>query len=167
MAAGMMAYIKPDSILVEILCNDLIDVTWHILRLQRNRPVMINVRYREAIVKLLVDELQSCDEFQAQTIAEQWFATQAGKDAVLAILASFHLDETSIEAEALKILGPELELWERMVSSLQERRDRTLDTLKKVQSSVAKRAKKISDSIIDAEKTVSRDPLDDHDEAAE
>ena len=83
------------------------------------------------------------------------------------ILDGFHLDETSIEAEAIKILGPELETWERMVSSLEERRNRTLDTLWRVQARVANRAREISESLVAAEKTVSSDRPGDHSEAAE
>jgi hypothetical protein len=167
MAAAMLAYIKPAGILEEILVGDVIDSTWHIIRLQRNRTALINIAYRAAIVKLLAEELGFADEFRAEKYADEWFRTKEGKDAVTKILDGFRLDETSIEAEAIKILGPELETWERMVSSLEERRNKTLDTLWKVQARVASRAREMSDSLVAAEKTVSSDRPGDDSEAAE
>ncbi|MBR1190358.1 hypothetical protein [Bradyrhizobium sp. AUGA SZCCT0160] len=167
MAAAMLAYIKPNSILEEILSDDVIDSTWHIIRLQRNRTALINIAYREAIVNLLHAELSVADEVKAPRLADGWFATKTGKDEVMEILAGFHLDETAIEAEAIKSLGPGLETWDRMVSSQEERRQKTLDTLRKVQASIANRAREVSQSLIDAEKKVSRDRSGDHSEAAE
>ena len=155
MATSMLAYIKPGNILEEILVGDIIDSTWHIIRMQRNRTAVINIAYRAAIVDLLQKELGVADEFQAARLADEWFRTETGKEAVMKILDGFHLDETSIEAQAIKSLGSELESWEKMVSSLEERRNKTLDTLWKVRASVANRAREVSQNLIDAEKTAS------------
>ena len=166
MATSMLAYIKPGNILEEILVGDIIDSTWHIIRMQRNRTAVINIAYRAAIVDLL-EELGVADEFQAPMLADEWFRTETGKEAVMKILDGFHLDETSIEAQAIKSLGSELESWEKMVSSLEERRNKTLDTLWKVRASVANRAREVSQNLIDTESKTSSDRSDDHSEAAE
>ena len=79
------------------------------------------------------------------------------------MLKSFHLDETSIEAEAIKLLGSELELLDRMLSSSEARRNKALNALFEVQASVAKRAREVSQRLIDAESK----PEDEQSEAAE
>ena len=116
-------------------------------------------------MKLLSEELGVTDEFTAGKYADEWFKTKAGRDAVIKILDGFHLDETSIEAEAIRILGPELETWDRMVSAQEECRNRTFDTLSKVQASVANRAKEISQRKIDAEKNTNDRPDEDSEDA--
>ena len=80
----MLEYIKPKSILAEILVNDVIDATWHNMRLQRCRTAMINIAYRQALVKLLHDELSQADEMVARKdYAEEWFKTSAGREEVI------------------------------------------------------------------------------------
>ena len=54
------------------------------------------------------------------------------------MLRRYHLDETSVEAEAIKLLGSELEDLDRLLSSAEARRNRALATLSDVQPSVAK-----------------------------
>jgi hypothetical protein len=163
LARAMLEYIRPDGVLEEILTNNVIDSTWHIIRLQRARTAMINIGYRPALVKLLDDELGIADELVAETHADGWFRTRAGRDAVMQMLKNFHLDETSIEAEAIKLLGSELETLDRMLSSSETRRNKALNALFAVQASVAKRAREVSQRLIDAESK----PKDEHSEAAE
>ena len=78
MATSMLAYIKPGNILEEILVGDIIDSTWHIIRMQRNRTAVINIAYRAAIVDLL-EELGVADEFQAPMLADEWFGQRRAR----------------------------------------------------------------------------------------
>ncbi|MGB8608419.1 hypothetical protein, partial [Bradyrhizobium sp.] len=67
----------------------------------------------------------------------------------------------SIEAEAIKLLGSELEDLDRLLSSAEACRNRALATLSDVQPSV--RARGISQRLIEAES----EPEGEHSEAAE
>jgi hypothetical protein len=163
LVTAMLEYIKPKSIIAEILVNDVIDATWHNMRLQRNRTAMINITYRQALVKLLHEELSVADEFRAERCAEEWFKTREGREEVMKMLRSYHLDETSVEAEAIKLLGSELEDLDRLLSSAEACRNRALATLSDVQASVAGRAREVSQRLIEAE----CEPEDEHSEAAE
>jgi hypothetical protein len=163
LVSAMLEYIRPKGILEEILANDVIDATWHIIRLQRCQTAMINIAYRQALVKLLDEELGVADEFVAEKYADDWFRSRAGRDEVMQLLKRFGLDETSIEAEAIKLLGPELETLDRMLSSSEARRNKALHALSEVQASVAKRAREVSQGLIEAE----RGPEGEHSVAAE
>ena len=163
LVTAMLEYIKPKSIIAEILVNDVIDATWHNMRLQRCRTAMINISYRHALVKLLDDELSEFNEIIAGKYADEWFKTNAGREEVMKILRRFNLDETSIEAEAIKLLGSELEDLDRLLSSAEACRNRALATLSDVQPSVASRARGISQRLIEAES----EPEGEHSEAAE
>ena len=70
-----------------------------------------------ACENLLDDELSEFNEIIAGKYADEWFKTNAGREEVMKILRRFNLDETSIEAEAIKLLGSELEDLDRLLSS--------------------------------------------------
>jgi hypothetical protein len=163
LVTAMLEHIKPKNILAEVLVNDVIDATWHSMRLQRCRTAMINIGYREALVKLLDDELSEFNEIIAGKYADEWFKTNAGREEVIKILRRFHLDETSIEAEAIKLLGSELETLDRMLSSAEACRNKALNALSEIQASVSKRAREVSQRLIEAES----EPEGEHSEAAE
>ena len=67
------------------------------------------------------------------------------------ILGRFHLDETAIEAEAIKSLAPELEVLDRMLLTLEVRRNRALRGVAEYRESFAKRVREKSNEIIEAE----------------
>ncbi|HKH02313.1 MAG TPA: hypothetical protein VKB08_16540, partial [Bradyrhizobium sp.] len=79
-------------------------------------------------------------------LAFAWFT-----DPNAEILGRFHLDETAIEAEAVKSLMPELEVLDRMLMTLEVRRNRALRGIADYRVSFAKRVQQGSDRIIEAE----------------
>ena len=146
-ANEMMDYIKPNGIIEETLVHDVIDTTWHIMRLQRSRSAMINIAYPEAIKKLLDEELSVVDEFQADHLAQNWLILPAVKQEVLKALKRFGLDEIAIEAQAMAILASDLEAHDRTLTSLEARRNKTLRLLAEIQANVASRTRKMLDTI--------------------
>ena len=73
------------------------------------------------------------------------------KKSVAELLRQFHLDESAIEAEAIKKLAPELETLDRMLMSLEVRRDRALRSIAEYRGSFAERVREASDRIIESE----------------
>ena len=55
-----------------------------------------------------------------------WFTDKEAKSQVSELLSRFELDESAIEAEAIRKLSSDLELLERMLTSLETRRDKAL-----------------------------------------
>jgi hypothetical protein len=76
-----------------------------------------------------------------------WFTDKEAHKQVLETLSRFELDETAIEAEAKS--SADLELLDRMVSSLESRRDKALGCVAEYRASLAHQLRQSADRIID------------------
>src|SRR5262245_11040367 len=107
-------------------------IVWEILRLWRCKVTIINSAFRSALEDLLSQLLREPGQYDfdvqhgAQGLAQSWFTDQEAKRQVLEILSRFKLDESAVEAEAIRKSSSELELLDRMLTSLESRRDKAL-----------------------------------------
>jgi hypothetical protein len=81
--------------------------------------------------------------------ALEWFADPQARWQVVEILNQFHLDETAIEAEAIRAVAEDLELLERMLLSLKVRRNRALRRIADYREVFAVQVQEVSDRILD------------------
>src|SRR5262249_21896682 len=115
--------IKPRGIIEQMYVHYICSIVWEILRLRRCKVVIINSACRSALENLLVQLRQpGQQDFQARDpareLAHAWFTDQEAQKQVSETLSRFDLDESAIEAEAIRKSSPELELLDRMLSSL-------------------------------------------------
>jgi hypothetical protein len=147
--------IKPRGIIEQMYVHDICAIVWEILRLRRCKVVIINSAFQSALKGLLAQFLRPPNQFvvyvegEAQTLAHEWFTNQAGKEKVLAVLARFQLDESAIEAEAIRKSSADLELLNRMLSSLESRRDKALACVAEYRASLAHQLRQSADRVID------------------
>jgi len=147
--------IKPRGIIEQMYVHDISSIVWEILRLRRCKAVIINSAFRSALEHLLPRLLRQAneDEFdvrnEARTLAQAWFTDQEAKKQVSEILAGFDLDESAIEAEAIRKSSAELELLDRMLSSLESRRNKALGCVAEYRASLAHQLRESADRIID------------------
>jgi hypothetical protein len=85
----------------------------------------------------------------AQDLAQAWFTDQEGKKKVSEVLARFQLDESAIEAEAIRRSSSDLELLDRMLTSLESRRNKALGCVAEYRASLAHQLRESADRIID------------------
>jgi hypothetical protein len=147
--------IKPRGIIEQMYVHDICSIVWEILRLRRCKVLIINVAFRSALQHLLVQLLKGPDEYgyevenQAQALAHAWFTDQEAKKQVSETLSRFDLDESAIEAEAIRKSFSELELLDRMLSSLESRRNKALGCVAEYRASLAHQLRESADRIID------------------
>jgi hypothetical protein len=147
--------IKPQGIIEQMYVHDISSIVWEILRLRRCKVVLINSAFRSALQSLLTQVLRQpgqygCDvEDQAQALAHAWFTDQEAKKQVSEILAGFDLDESAIEAEAIRRSSSDLELLDRMLTSLESRRNKALGCVAEYRTSLAHQLRQSADRIID------------------
>jgi hypothetical protein len=152
--AQLMHEIAPCGFIERMHVEEFSKIVWEILRLHRCKTAMINTAFRPALKKLLLEvgseaaEPISYGETEALVLA--WFTDPNARAEVSEILSRFHLDETAIEAEAIKSLVPELEALERMLIGLEARRSRSLRAIADYRVSFARTVRAKSDSIIEA-----------------
>jgi hypothetical protein len=95
--------IKPRGIIEQMYVHDISSIVWEILRLRRCKVVIINSAFRSALEHLLVQLLKPGQyDHQVRSLAQAWFADKEGKEKVSEVLARFELDESAIEAEAIR-----------------------------------------------------------------
>ena len=149
--------IKPCGIIEQMYVHDVSAIVWEILRLRRCKVVIINSALRSALQSVLTQLLkqpgQSGYEVQdeAQTLAQSWFTVQEAKKQVSEILSRYDLDESAIEAEAIRQSSSNLELLDRMLTSLEARRNKALGCVAEYRASLAHQLRESTDRIIDGE----------------
>src|SRR6516225_4531831 len=147
--------IKPRGIIEQMYVHDICSIVWEILRLRRCKVVIINSAFRRALEHVLMQLLKGPGEYdyevenQAQALAQSWFTDQEAKKEVSELLSRFELDESAIEAEAIRKSSSELELLERMLTSLESRRDKALGCVAEYRASLAHQLRESADRIID------------------
>jgi len=147
--------IKPRGIIERIYVHDISAIVWEILRLRRCKLVIINSAFRSALEHLLVQLLKQPGQYEyevedeVQTLAQSWFTDQEAKKQVSEILSRFDLDESAIEAEAIRGSSADLELLDRMLTSLETRRNKALGCVAEYRASLAHQLRESADRIID------------------
>ncbi len=103
--------IRPNGIIEHVYVADIAQLIWEILRLRRCKGLIINLAFREALeelaAQLLRDPGQSKFDVkdEAEKLAEAWFSKDSAKKQISDLLNYFDLDESAIEAEAIRRSG--------------------------------------------------------------
>jgi hypothetical protein len=147
--------IKPRGIIEQMYVVDICAIVWEILRLRRCKVIIINSAFRRALENLLEQLLRQANEDpfevedEAQALAQSWFTDQEAKKQVSDLLSRFDLDESAIEAEAIRRSFSDLELLDRMLTSLESRRNKALGTVAEYRASLGQQLRESADRIID------------------
>jgi hypothetical protein len=147
--------IKPRGIIEQMYVHDISSLVWEILRLRRCKVVIINSAFRWALRNLLEQFLRQANEDafdvddEAEGLAQAWFTDQEAKKQVSEILSRFDLDESAIEAEAIRKSSADLELLDRMLTSLESRRNKALGCVAEYRARLAHQLRESADRIID------------------
>jgi hypothetical protein len=146
--------IKPRGMIEQMYMHDICSIVWEILRLRRCKVVIINSAFRSALENLLV-QLRQPDQpdFRARDpareLAHAWFTDKEAQKQVSETLRRFDLDESAIEAEAIRKSSSDLELLDRMLTSLESRRNKALGCVAEYRASLAHQLRESANRIID------------------
>ena len=123
--------IQPRGTIEQMYVHDMAYIVWEIRRLRRCKDTIINVAFRTGLERVLQQLLRRpsdswADRWEIEGLALRWFTDPKAKKEVTELLQEFELDEVAIEAEAIRECSQSLEQLDRMLRSLEARRDRTL-----------------------------------------
>jgi hypothetical protein len=147
--------IKPHGIIEQMYVHDISSIVWEILRLRRCKTVIINSGFRSALQDLLKQLLREPGQYEyevkdeAEALAQVWFTDQEAKKRVSELLSRVELDESAIEAEAIRRSSSDLELLDRMLTSLESRRNKALGCVVEYRASLGHQLRESADRIID------------------
>lgn len=147
--------INPRGIIEHMYVADLAYLFWEILRYRRCIAAIINTRFLPALahlirsLSLLPDMLEETAKEEADGLALQWFANKKAKTQILDLLGKFQLDESTIEAEAIRSSVAELEKFERLLASAEARRNKALRCVGEYRANLARILRETGDQIIE------------------
>src|SRR5215475_1868686 len=146
--------IRPRGIIEQMYVHDICSIVWEILRLRRCKVVIINSAFRSALENLLMQLRQpGQQDFEARDparkLAHAWFTDKEAQKQVSETLRRFDLDESAIEAEAIRRSSSDFELLDRMLTSLESRRNKALGCVAEYRASLAHQLRESADRIID------------------
>ena len=85
----------------------------------------------------------------ARKLAHAWFTDKEAQTQVSETLRRFDLDESAIEAEAIRKSSSDLELLDRMLTPLETRRNKALGCIAEYRASLAHQLRESADRILD------------------
>jgi hypothetical protein len=152
---ALNADIRPRGIVEQMYVADVAYLTWEILRLRRCKSGIVNLAYREALKDVLEQVLRKPGESrygvkdEADELARKWFSGQDAKGHILELLKVFQLDEVAIEAEAIRKSAADLELVDKLLASLESRRNRAFRSIAEYRNALAQRLQEASSRVLE------------------
>jgi ATP phosphoribosyltransferase regulatory subunit HisZ len=134
--------IKPRGIVERIYVDEIAALVWEILRLRRCKAAIVNAAFKGALSDLLSRLIDHPDWDNLKALVSDWFSEPTAKKEVSQLLAEYHLDETAIEGEAIRSRSAELEVLDRMLTSLESRRNRALRCIADYQEALQSRCRR-------------------------
>lgn len=154
--SALQQEIKPRGMIEHIYVDDLAAIVWEIQRLRRCKTGIVNNAFRAALQSLLKQLLVTPNllervegEAEAVELSDGWFVSQKAKKRVQAILRQFDLDETAIEAEAVRLSWSDLELIDKMQMSLRSRLDKALRSVADYRDGLARKMRQSADRMLE------------------
>jgi hypothetical protein len=94
------------------------------------------------------DEIEDYN-YDPERLATGWFTYPEAKERVSEIFGQFQLDESAIEAEAIRQSFSDLELLDKMLAQLESRRNKALRCIGEYRESLARQLRESADRIIE------------------
>jgi hypothetical protein len=148
--------IKPTGFIERMYVEDVIALTWDILRLRGSKTGIINGAFLAALQSVLEQLLNRRDyespyhhEEAAEDLARSWFENKKAETQVATLLRKFGLDEAAVEAEAFRSCAEDLERFDRMLALAEVRRDKALRSIADFRQSLAEQIKQSTDRILE------------------
>jgi hypothetical protein len=157
--AALTSEIKPRGIVGQLYLADTTTLFWEISRLRRCKVAIINTAFPGAvwgIVDRLLHHPQvgTAERKWVDAVSRDWFSKPEARKEVLELLNKFHLDESAIEAEAIRKRFSELEMLDRMLTMLELRLNKALRSIADYRDSFATQVREVSNRVIEGDPVI-------------
>jgi hypothetical protein len=134
-------------------------LVWEILRLRRCKVAIINTAFLGAVWSIVDDLLDNPETDTAErkwvdAVSRDWFSKPTARKEVLERLEKFHLDESAIEAEAIRKNFSEIETLDRMLTLLELRLNNGLRSIAEYRNGFAKQLREASNRVIEGDPVI-------------
>jgi hypothetical protein len=151
--------LKPRGIIEQIYVASIAALVWEILRLRRCKDATINIAVKEALSGIVYRLAGEPDPATPQrdwvdAVSRDWFSKPKARKEVLELLDEFRLDESAIEAEAIRSRFSELEMFDKMLILLESRLNKALRSIADYRDSFAKQVREVSNRVIEGDPAI-------------
>lgn len=153
LSAALEQDIQPRDIVERMYVGDIAALVWEIVRFRRCKVALVNTAFEGALERLLnrlmgYPNSDSPEMEERAALVSDWFSQPHAKGEISELLAQWHLDESAIEAKAIQSVSAELEVIDRMQTSLESRRNKALRCIADSRQNLAKHLKQATDRIL-------------------
>ena len=127
--------ISPQGPIEALYVEEITHLMWNIQRVRNCIVNVITLPSRQALANVLTELLTFTGKIKVDSLSKKWFSEDedeaaAAKEEVHKILKRFNLDESVIEAEAIKLVADQLEWLDKNLVSASSRLDKSLRFVK-------------------------------------
>ena len=127
---NLVEEIRPQGAIEAVYVEEITDLIWEMKRLRNCKVSVIHQMSRRALESVLNQLLTINEKIKVQGLVNRWFEDAAAKEEVSEILKRFDLDESAIEAEAIKLASDQLEWLDKSLVSAGARLAKSLRFVK-------------------------------------
>jgi hypothetical protein len=154
--------LKPRGIIEQMYAEDIADLVWEIRRLRRCKNVIVNTAFNDALSEIVYrlagePELGTPKRDWVDNVCRDWFSKSEAREEVSKLLEEFHLDESAIEAEAIRGEFQDLEMFDRMLTLQESRLNRALRSIADYRGGFARQVREVSNRVIEGDPVVRLD----------
>jgi hypothetical protein len=159
LASELKQELKPCGIIEQMYVADIAALVWEILRLRRCKGATINIALKEALSRIVYRLAGEPDPDTPQrdwvdAVSRDWFLKPKARKEVLELLDEFRLDESAIEAEAIRSRFSELEMFDKMLTLQESRLNKALRSIADYRDSFAKQVREVSNRVIEGDPVI-------------
>jgi hypothetical protein len=153
--AALSHELRPKGIIEQMYVADIAQLAWEILRLRRCKALIVSLAFRGALQELATQLLRDPKQFRfdvekkAEELATDWFVKDSAKKKMAELLNHFHLDESAVEAEAIRRSAADMELLDKLLASLESRRDKALRRIAEYRGDLGRQMRNATERIIE------------------
>jgi hypothetical protein len=148
--------LQPRSVIMRMFVEDYAKLTWEIARYDRAIVALLNAASPRALTNVLRPiffgpaKLEKGDA-PARDLAEEAIRFSDGADRALKLLNEVGLDETAVEAEALRLRSDDIEGIQRLRTTAETRRDKVLGNIAFYDKIFAERLQSSAEQVLAAD----------------
>jgi hypothetical protein len=159
LTAALTQEIKPRGVIEQMYVAHIAALVWEILRLRRCKDAAINTAFKEVLSGIVYRLAGEPDPDTPQrdwvdAVSRDWFSKPKARKEVLELLDEFRLDESAIEAEAIRSRFSELEMFDRMLTLQESRLNKALRSIADYRDSFAKQVREVSKRVIEGDPVI-------------
>jgi hypothetical protein len=145
--------INPQGPIEAMYVGEITDLIWTIQRLRNFKITIIILATRRSLVNILMELLTHHAKIKVDKLAKNWFdededEAAAAKEEVRKILQRFNLDESVIEAEAIKLVADQLDWLDKNLATASSRLEKSLRFIKSYRADFANDLRRHSNRLL-------------------